>query len=352
MDVRLLLLLILQIAIAYGITWGLRRWARRFNVMDVPNARSSHQQVTPRGGGTAIVLTVILSIVGFALFTGTTLSSQIIGYLVGSVLIAILGFLDDLLSLPAKQRFAAQGLVALGTVVLLGYPTQFSLPLLGTMNIGIIGAIITIIWIVGLINAYNFMDGIDGIAAGNAVIVGLGWLVLYGLAFNPQADVIVLTLGIVSGCLGFLGHNWSPARIFMGDVGSTFLGYTFAVLPLLISADPETPISPAAALVAAALLLWPFLFDTVLTFTRRLLRKENVFAAHRQHLYQRLVIAGLPHPFVTSAYMVLALLGIVFAKAYLDGNTIVLLAPLLVGVGLVSVTYLIAKRQQKAKIPP
>ena len=133
----------------------------------------------------------------------------------------------------------------------------------------------------------------------------------------------------------------------MGDVGSTFLGYTFAVLPLLMPSNPDSPVSPAAALVAAALLLWPFLFDTVLTFTRRLLRGENVFAAHRQHLYQRLVIAGLPHQLVTSAYMVLALLGIVFAKAYLGGNTIVLLAPLLVGVGLIGVTYLIAKRQQR-----
>lgn len=346
MDLRLLLLLILQIVIAYGITWGLRRWAKRFNVMDVPNARSSHKQVTPRGGGTAIVLTVILSVLGFALFTGTALSGQMIVYLVGSVLIAMLGFLDDLLSLPAKQRFAAQGLVALGTVVLLGYPTQFSLPLLGTLDVGVIGVIITVIWIVGLINAYNFMDGIDGIAAGNAVIVGLGWLVLYGVAFGPQADVIVLTLGVIGGCLGFLGHNWSPARIFMGDVGSTFLGYTFAVLPLLMPTDPDAPLSPASTLMAAVLLLWPFLFDTVLTFTRRLLRKENVFAAHRQHLYQRLVIAGLPHALVTSAYMVLALLGVVFAKVYIDGNTIVLLATLAVGVGLIAVTYLIAKRQQ------
>jgi UDP-N-acetylmuramyl pentapeptide phosphotransferase/UDP-N-acetylglucosamine-1-phosphate transferase len=109
---------------------------------------------------------------------------------------------------------------------------------------------------------------------------------------------------------GFLLHNWPPARIFMGDAGSGFLGFSFAVLPLL--ASPENP----ALLIVGVLLLWPFVFDTTFTLVRRLCRRENVFQAHRSHLYQRLVIAGLSHPAVTLLYLGLAGLGGLAAMAW------------------------------------
>ncbi|MCA9882527.1 MAG: glycosyltransferase family 4 protein [Anaerolineae bacterium] len=345
MDNSLLLLLVPQIIIAYGITWGIRRWAMRYNVMDVPNARSSHTTVTPRGGGVAVVLTVTLSVIGLSLVTGTLITSEILAYLVGSMLIALVGFIDDVRSLSTVHRFGAQALVALVMVYLLGYPQTFQVPLFGIVEVGIFGAVITVIWIVGLINAYNFMDGIDGIAGGNAVIVALGWLSLYGLSFNPNISVVVITIAIIGGCIGFLGHNWHPARIFMGDVGSTFLGFTFAVLPLMLQ-ESQVP-----SLTSAALLLWPFLFDTIVTFGHRMIQGKNVFAAHREHMYQRLVIAGLPHAVVSSTYMVLSLMGVIFANAYLEGSRIILIAPLALGIGLAYVTYLFSTRYRFAVRP-
>jgi UDP-N-acetylmuramyl pentapeptide phosphotransferase/UDP-N-acetylglucosamine-1-phosphate transferase len=132
--------------------------------------------------------------------------------------------------------------------------------------------------------------------------------VLGGLAGLPAVSALGLLIAATS--LGFLGHNWSPARIFMGDVGSAFLGYSFAVLALLAAQS-----RPDLAL-AGALVLWPFLFDTLFTFFRRLAHGENVLAAHRSHLYQRLVIAGASHRFTSTLYIALTLVGVALALAW------------------------------------
>jgi SAM-dependent methyltransferase len=168
--------------------------------------------------------------------------------------------------------------------------------------------VLTLLWIVGLTNAYNFMDGIDGIAGCQAAIAGMGWCALGGWSGLPLVTVLGLLLAASS--LGFLIHNWPPAKIFMGDVGSTFLGYSLAVLPILAAqSDPRLA-------VAGVLLVWPSVFDASFTFLRRLRRGENVFAAHRSHLYQRLVITGLSHRWVSSLYGALALIGLALACAW------------------------------------
>ncbi|MCX6038443.1 MAG: glycosyl transferase, partial [Chloroflexi bacterium] len=177
----------------------------------------------------------------------------------------------------------------------------------GTINLGWLGLAITFLWIVGLINAYNFMDGIDGIAGGQAVVAGLGWIVLGWL--GNQTLVVALGLLLAASSLGFLGYNWPPAKIFMGDVGSAFLGYTFAVLPVVaVQRDPRFAL-------AGVLLVWPFVFDAAFTFLRRLLHRENVFTAHRSHLYQRLVATGFSHKTVASLYIGLAIMGLVCSVA-------------------------------------
>ena len=165
---------------------------------------------------------------------------------------------------------------------------------------------ITWLWIVGLTNAYNFMDGSDGMAGSQAVIAGLGWACLGWLADFPLLADLSLLLAV--GSLGFLPHNWPPARIFMGDVGSAFLGYSFAVLPLLglRAGGPLASLSPILGLL---LRLAVCLRHRVLTFLRRLRRGENVLAAHRSHLYQRLIIAGYSHRFVLLLYSGLAIIG-------------------------------------------
>jgi UDP-N-acetylmuramyl pentapeptide phosphotransferase/UDP-N-acetylglucosamine-1-phosphate transferase len=194
-------------------------------------------------------------------------------------------------------------------IAAIGYWHVIDLPIYGPLVLGWGGAILTFVWIVGLINAYNFMDGTDGIAGGQAVAAGLGWALLGWNAGQP----LVGGLGFLVACssLGFLVHNWPPARIFMGDVGSAFLGYTLAVLPVMFGGLGSD--SGAAPVIGCAL-VWPFVFDPAFTFIRRLLHRENVLAAHRSHLYQRLIASGSSHRRVALIYVGLALVGSILAQ--------------------------------------
>ncbi|MCA9993138.1 MAG: glycosyltransferase family 4 protein [Anaerolineales bacterium] len=276
-------------------------WKRQ--LLDIPNERSSHQQPTPRGGG---VMIVVLTLGGVLLLApGTT---RLAGYLAGGFIIALISGWDDIHPLTTRLRFATHGLVAALVIGVVGYWHSITLPLFGAVTLGWFGILVTWLWLVGLVNAYNFMDGIDGLAATQAVFAGLGWSLL-GWYVDEQM-VTYLGLLVLSSSLGFLFHNWPPARIFMGDVGSAFLGYTFAVIPLFL---PESTSLRADGLVLAVLLLWPFLFDTIFTFIHRWRQGEDVFAAHRSHLYQRLTIVGYSHRAVTMGYSVLMVTGIMLA---------------------------------------
>ncbi len=236
----------------------------------------------------------------------------------GSLIIAGVSWLDDLCSLPNRIRFIAHAIVSLLLLIGVGYWNVVNIPFAGQLHLGWVGVPITFLWITGLTNAYNFMDGVDGIAGGQAVVAGLGWAVLGWLNHLPLISTLGLLLAACS--LGFLGHNWPPARIFMGDVGSAFLGYTFAILAVIAAQkDPRLALT-------GLLLVWPFVFDTTFTFLRRLRGGENVFAAHRSHLYQRLVIAGYSHCFVTLLYIGLSGAGAILALTWtlnLSGATII-----------------------------
>jgi UDP-N-acetylmuramyl pentapeptide phosphotransferase/UDP-N-acetylglucosamine-1-phosphate transferase len=142
------------------------------------------------------------------------------------------------------------------------------------------------------------MDGIDGIAGLQAFIAGIGWLAAGILLQTPTIQFFGGILAFSS--LGFLFQNWQPAKIFMGDVGSAFLGYTFAVIPVL--AAKETGVSIKDLLMTAAALVWLFLFDTIFTFCRRILNFEKVWKPHKTHIYQRLVTHGLSHRLVAGIY--------------------------------------------------
>jgi UDP-N-acetylmuramyl pentapeptide phosphotransferase/UDP-N-acetylglucosamine-1-phosphate transferase len=289
----------------YGVR-ALEQWAWRRNLLAIPNDRASHTHPTPRGGGLVIFLVTIISWLAYLTFSSSqTIDSSILGYLVGALSIAAISWRDDVRSLPYWMRFAVHVGAALLPLSLVGYWSDIALPLRGMIELGWFGLPLTFFWIVGLTNAYNFMDGIDGLAGGQAMIAALGWLLLAWYLGQPL--IAVLALFLTAATAGFLWFNWSPARIFMGDVGSAFLGYTFAVLPLLLSTSEHR--LPFAALV----LVWPFVFDTGFTFLRRVRRREKIFEAHRSHLYQRLVISGLPHQTVTLLYLALALLNVLLS---------------------------------------
>jgi UDP-N-acetylmuramyl pentapeptide phosphotransferase/UDP-N-acetylglucosamine-1-phosphate transferase len=275
-------------------------------ILDIPNERSSHSVPTPRGGGIVIVVSVLIGcVVGWWLLEPPPPFLPTLIFVLSAGLVALVSWRDDVRSVSNRVRLGVHSLGAIMSVIAFGYWQVINLPFIGILSLGWIGFIITFLWTVGLTNAYNFMDGIDGIAGTQAVVAGIGWIVIGWISEQPF--LVLMGTTIAASSAGFLGHNWPPARIFMGDVGSAFLGFTLAVLAVAGSVvGPRLPL-------AGALVVWPFVFDTSFTLLRRLRYGENIFVAHRSHLYQRLVIAGWSHRAVTLLYLSLTVLGAVLA---------------------------------------
>lgn len=270
-----------------------RQFALRRQILDVPNERSSHTSATPRGGGVAVVA---VCAVGWAVALALGAGRGLAGLAVAALTVAAVSWIDDVRTLTTRSRFLIHAAAAGLLLYAMGTWGAITVPLLGTVPVGLVGIPLAFVWVVGLTNAYNFMDGIDGVAALQAVMAGAFWAAVgYSLGV-PSVTITGLLIG--AGSAGFLVHNWSPARIFMGDVGSAFLGLVFAALPLE-AGDGRVPLG-------GLLCVWPFVFDASYTFIRRLRAGEDVFAAHRSHLYQRMTTGGRSHRFVASLYGLIA----------------------------------------------
>lgn len=293
----------------------LERWAQRRSILDIPNARSSHRRPTPRGGGLAIILSI--GIGWFVLEAWVVPGALHWALVVGLAVIALVSWIDDMRGVSTGFRFFTHTLAAVIVIWTGGYWSELLVPGVGRIHLDLGGAILSILWIVGLTNAFNFMDGIDGIAGVQGVAAGVGWALIG--AWLEWIWLLATGGLIAASALAFLYFNWSPARIFMGDVGSASLGFLFAALPFFVEGGTSSNVVFRLPL-AAALLLWPSVFDTIYTFLRRLIKRENVFAAHRSHLYQRLVIAGWSHQTVSFLYSALACSGFVGAIVWLRGT--------------------------------
>jgi UDP-N-acetylmuramyl pentapeptide phosphotransferase/UDP-N-acetylglucosamine-1-phosphate transferase len=211
--------------------------------------------------------------------------------------VSIVSLVDDLRGLPPLARLVVHVAVATAAVALLGPLPIYSAPVpIAT----ILAGAASVIWITGFLNAFNFMDGIDGIAGGQALVAGAGWTAAGWWLGQPA--IVVGGLAIAAAAAAFLLYNWSPATIFMGDVGSALLGFLLAALPLAV----EGAARPAA--YVAVLMVWPFVFDAGFTILRRVRRGERLMQPHRSHLYQRLVGGGWRHASVTLLYLVLGAL--------------------------------------------
>lgn len=258
------------------VTAILRRYAVARRLLDVPNARSSHSLPTPRGGGMAFVVTFLLALLGVASADAVP-PRLLIGLLGSGTLVAAIGFLDDHGHIPARWRLLGHFVAAVwGLAWLGGMP---SLTLVGLRLDSIwLSAPVGALYLVWLLNLFNFMDGIDGIASIEAISVCLGACLLYGATDNLQA--IWLPLLLAATVAGFLFWNFPPARIFMGDAGSGFLGVVLGLLSL--QAAWINPLLFWGWLI----LLGVFVADATFTLGRRLLRGERVHEAHRSHAYQ------------------------------------------------------------------
>lgn len=256
------------------LTGAVRRHALAHQLLDIPNARSSHLRPTPRGGGIAIVFSFLAAVLVLAA-NGVLAPQVAVAQSGAGLLVAAVGLIDDRRGLAARWRLLAHFAAAAWALYWLGMaPVVLLLPQWAALPALVVAAA-AFAW---LVNLYNFMDGIDGLAGIEALSVGAGLALLAALAGDGPLAGLALLLALAAG--GFLYWNWPPARIFMGDVGSGFVGCVFGLLLLqALGADLRLA-------AAGLLLLGVFLVDATFTLLRRLLRGERVYQAHRSHAYQ------------------------------------------------------------------
>jgi UDP-N-acetylmuramyl pentapeptide phosphotransferase/UDP-N-acetylglucosamine-1-phosphate transferase len=306
-----IVLAIASFAVASRLVREFRVWALRQEILDVANHRSLHTGTVPRGAGVAIVALTVVGVVGLSAFT-TVASTRILwAYIAGGVLIAAVSWVDDVRGLPAFVRFPAHLIGAAAVVTACGGVHVVALPAIGTVDIGVVGTVFAVIWIVGLTNAFNFMDGSDGIAGLQAVVAGAGLAVIGFIAHEPL--LVVVPALIAGSSAGFLRSNWAPANVFMGDVGSAFVGYSFASVSLIAASS-----SPRLA-AAGVMAVWPFVFDTAFTLLQRMRRGERIWEAHRSHLYQRSIAHGAGHAPVAIEYAMAAAATVAAAILWVAG---------------------------------
>jgi UDP-N-acetylmuramyl pentapeptide phosphotransferase/UDP-N-acetylglucosamine-1-phosphate transferase len=263
-------------------------------VTDIPNARSLHDAPRTRTGGLAIHAGWGCALVGWLalrrLPAGSVLPAPTgsLWWLLGAAVVAgVVSFRDDVRSIPATVRFPAH--LAMAAALALGggmTVRSISLPALGVLPLGVLAIPLTVIGLSWTANLYNFMDGMDGFAGGMSVF---GFACVAVLCWRGGAqEPALLALLVAAASLGFLRHNFPPARLFMGDVGAIPLGFLAGALAIWGAREGAFP------LWSAVIAFSPFVVDATVTLLRRVLRGERAWQAHRSHVYQRLVLAGWP----------------------------------------------------------
>ena len=282
----------------------IKKVALHVNAMDIPNGRKVHKEPMPRLGGLGIYMGFLL---GYILFGEMSIRMNAI--LMGSIIIIITGIVDDINPIPAKIKFLFQ-ILAASVVAFYGQILLRDLSAFGIyINFGIFSYPITILFIVGLINCINLIDGLDGLAAGLASIyfltigiVIIWWTHSFGL------DVMI-TYIMLGATLGFLCHNFNPAKIFMGDSGSMFLGYMIAVIALLGFKN----VTLTTLLAPICLLAIPIM-DTLFAILRRVINKKPIDEPDKEHLHHQLLNLKLSH---RNTVLVIYFVDILFATAML-----------------------------------
>ncbi len=274
------------------LSWLGVRLIRNYALSRQLSATLNSSTIDPaHGGGLAIMVVVLLIFMPVGLSLGDP--GQVVRFAVSGALIGLIGFVDEFRTLPRFVRLAAQTLAAL--IFISAVPmTEIGLPFVNVQLPEVLGYILTTLWVVGLSNTYNYMDGIDGLAGGQAVLAGSFWAGI-GIALGDPL-VVLLGMVIAGASAGFLVY-------FMGDVGTTFLGFSLAALPILTVARGGSPrLIPTGGLIVGL-----FLFDAALTFFRYILKGEGRSHAYRSHLYQRLVMLGESPYRVTLLYLLISI---------------------------------------------
>jgi len=266
-----------SLGVAFAATSLLARYGSRLGFTDIPNERSSHERITPRSGGLGIVVGVATGLV-LLLVMGEMPNRQLQVLVSGAGAIVVLGAIDDRHPVRPGYRLVVQAFVATAVAAALGGAGRLPLPHPLDISLGLLSIPFTVVWLVAVTNFYNFMDGIDGLAGGQAVASCIGICVA---AWSVGAIQLAVLLG--ASTVGFLILNRPPARIFLGDAGSTGIGFVIAGLPLMAPAGHRP-----MALFAVAVGLSLFLLDPLETLVRLARRGHRIGQAHREHNYQLL----------------------------------------------------------------
>lgn len=281
-----------QLAIAFFVamlstlllTYPVKKLAIKFKVVDFPNYRKIHKKVTPRLGGLAIFLGVLLGTIYLQ-----PEHEHLFSIFAGAVVILITGILDDRYDIRpviklTGQLVAASFLISSGLII-----ERVTLPFIGMVDLGFFSVLITVIWVVGVTNAINLIDGLDGLATG---VTSIALICMFMMAI-VDARVIAASLSVVliGSNLGFLFHNFYPAKIYMGDSGSNFLGYMIAVVSML---GLFKNIALFGFIIPIIILAIP-IFDTLFAIVRRAYNKENIMQADRKHIHYQLLDSGYSH---------------------------------------------------------
>lgn len=330
--IKMLLAFAVSLLVAYVMTPPVKRFAEKVGAIDVPrDNRRVHDHPIPRMGGLAIFIGFVLSLIFFV-----PMSTKVLGLLVGSVIIAVMGGVDDIVSLNPWVKLAGQIVAALvaircGLVFdVISNPNIFAEETY--IEIGWLSIPLTMLWIVGCTNAVNLIDGLDGLAVGVSAISSMTMLIVSLFVSEPVVSIILAAL--TGACLGFMPYNLNPAKIFMGDVGSQLLGFVLSAASIMGLFKLHAIITFFVPLLALALPL----ADTIFAFFRRILHGQSPFKADKGHFHHRLLAMGLNQKQVVavlySISAVLGLLAVLMAGDSMAVKIICLVAAFIISLGI------------------
>ena len=330
--IKMLLAFAVSLLVAYVRTPPVKRFAEKVGAIDVPrDNRRVHDHPIPRMGGLAIFIGFVLSLIFFV-----PMSTKVLGLLVGSVIIAVMGGVDDIVSLNPWVKLAGQIVAALvaircGLVFdVISNPNIFAEETY--IEIGWLSIPLTMLWIVGCTNAVNLIDGLDGLAVGVSAISSLTMLIVSLFVSEPVVSIILAAL--TGACLGFMPYNLNPAKIFMGDVGSQLLGFVLSTASIMGLFKLHAIITFFVPLLALALPL----ADTIFAFFRRILHGQSPFKADKGHFHHRLLAMGLNQKQVVAVLYgisaVLGLLAVLMAGDSMAVKIICLVAAFIISLGI------------------
>ncbi|MBC5635681.1 undecaprenyl/decaprenyl-phosphate alpha-N-acetylglucosaminyl 1-phosphate transferase [Ornithinibacillus sp. BX22] len=309
---------IIALLSTFLLTFVVNKFAVKIGAVDLPNDRKIHKKITPRLGGLAIFLGAFLG----ALYLQPQ-DQHLIEILCGAIVIVITGALDDRFTLRpipklTGQLIATSFLVSSGLII-----DKVTLPFIGQVELGFMSVLVTVIWVVGITNAINLIDGLDGLATGVTTIALISLFVM-GI-IDGRLIVVYLCIALIGANLGFLYHNFYPAKIYMGDTGSNLLGYMIAVISILGLFKNIALFSFVIPIIVLAVPI----FDTLFAIVRRMLNKQSILKADNKHIHYQLLAAGYSHrKTVLILYGISAIFGtlaVIFNEVSITMNLVVII---------------------------